>query len=168
MSLPGTLPAGLRIRTPVQLLDLMPTILDLAGVDRAPLLLQGDSLLPLIRAEAPDFWERRVLVSEEPTRFRKLSESEVSASAIFGPYHLIDSSKLDGERLFHLDEDGSEESPIEAPELLAFLNGRIHPYLLKLYAENQAIWRVMTADSPDIVYYDPEAQEQLRALGYIE
>ena len=40
-----------RIGDPVQLIDVMPTILELAEVDRADLLLQGDSLVGLIEGQ---------------------------------------------------------------------------------------------------------------------
>jgi arylsulfatase A-like enzyme len=43
---PGRLPAGVRIRTPVQLQDLYPTLLDLAGIESLP-----GSLVPVIRGE---------------------------------------------------------------------------------------------------------------------
>jgi arylsulfatase A-like enzyme len=55
MVFPGRFPSGRRIATPVQLLDLMPTILELAEVDRGPLLLQGDSLRSLIDGEQAFF-----------------------------------------------------------------------------------------------------------------
>ena len=37
-----------RIADVVQLVDVMPTVLELAGIDRSELLLQGDSLVSLI------------------------------------------------------------------------------------------------------------------------
>jgi arylsulfatase A-like enzyme len=43
---PGRLPPGVRIQTPVQLQDLYPTLLDLAGIDSLP-----GSLVPVIRGE---------------------------------------------------------------------------------------------------------------------
>ena len=50
--LPGARHAGERSGAPVELADLMPTILDVAGVD-APAGMQGESLLPLAAGEAP-------------------------------------------------------------------------------------------------------------------
>jgi uncharacterized sulfatase len=54
------LPAGLRMRTPVSHVDILPTFLDLAGVPQPPPVLDGASLLPIIRGgERP---EREVVV----------------------------------------------------------------------------------------------------------
>ena len=47
----GTITPGRRIVEPVQLIDVMPTVLDLAGIDTSELVLQGDSLVPLLRGE---------------------------------------------------------------------------------------------------------------------
>lgn len=49
--LPGDLPAGRRIEAPVQCIDIMPTLLDLAGAP-VPEGAQGRSLLPLIRSRS--------------------------------------------------------------------------------------------------------------------
>jgi arylsulfatase A-like enzyme len=48
---PKLLPAARRVAEPVQLIDVMPTVLDLLGL-RAPTLIQGQSLLPLARGQA--------------------------------------------------------------------------------------------------------------------
>jgi choline-sulfatase len=52
ISWPGQLPAARRIRPVVSLVDLVATIVDLAGADQ-DLPLDGDSLLPLINGRAP-------------------------------------------------------------------------------------------------------------------
>jgi arylsulfatase A-like enzyme len=44
---PGRLPEGVRIQTPVQLQDVYPTLLELAGIDSPP-----GSLVPVVRGEA--------------------------------------------------------------------------------------------------------------------
>ncbi len=48
----GVLPAGRRIRGPVRLIDLAPTLLAAAGIP-APAAWQGENLLPLLRGTAP-------------------------------------------------------------------------------------------------------------------
>ena len=50
MVYPEKIREGIRIAEPVELLDVMPTILDVAGIDTTELLLQGRSLLPLLDA----------------------------------------------------------------------------------------------------------------------
>lgn len=48
---PGLMPAGHRVADPVALIDVAPTVLDLAGV-LAPENIEGRSLLPIVRGEA--------------------------------------------------------------------------------------------------------------------
>jgi arylsulfatase A-like enzyme len=60
---PGVVPSGKRIDTPVSLIDLMPTLLDLVGLP-VPRGLQGTSLVPLLRDEP--FPAARVLYAEAP------------------------------------------------------------------------------------------------------
>ncbi len=52
VSWPGHLPEGTVVDEPVELVDVMPTILDAAGVPR-PTTVQGRSLLPLIAGDEP-------------------------------------------------------------------------------------------------------------------
>jgi len=52
LSWPGTLPAGARVADPVEMVDLYPTLLGLAGVD-APSGLHGMDLGPVVRGRAP-------------------------------------------------------------------------------------------------------------------
>jgi arylsulfatase A-like enzyme len=52
MVYPARIPKGMRVAEPVQLLDVLPTILDVAGIETTPLLLQGRSLLPLFEGRA--------------------------------------------------------------------------------------------------------------------
>ena len=59
-----------RIKEPVQLIDVMPTVLELAGVDRTDLLLQGVAGRAG-RRRGPGYWRDRVIVSEEPTAMLK-------------------------------------------------------------------------------------------------
>jgi arylsulfatase A-like enzyme len=67
---PGALPAGARVRATVETLDVMPTLLELSGIE-SPAGLQGRSLAPLLRAAGrpsfsagaarPAFSEKRAL-----------------------------------------------------------------------------------------------------------
>jgi len=63
----GPLPEGATIDAPVRLLDLLPTVLDVAGVE-VPRGLDGRSLLPLVRGEEDPAARPRPVVVE--TRFR--------------------------------------------------------------------------------------------------
>src|SRR5919106_358705 len=76
-----------RIEEPVQLIDVMPTILELAGVDAADLLLQGDSLVGLIEGREPERWRDRVVISEEPVVMHKQGPCRC-ASVIHRDWHV--------------------------------------------------------------------------------
>ncbi len=77
---PGRLPAGIRIRETVSLVDLLPTVLDLAGL--APLeRTQGRSLVPLMRGD-PN-WEKRPVILEQ-------LERDVNTNEFTGHIEMID------------------------------------------------------------------------------
>ena len=61
---PRRIQPGLVVDEIVQNVDIMPTILDLAGVDGGALLMQGNSLLPLMTGKAPTGWRRNLAYSE--------------------------------------------------------------------------------------------------------
>jgi arylsulfatase A-like enzyme len=61
---PGRIPAGLRVPTLVSLVDVSPTILDLAGIP-VPAAMEGKSLVPLLRAQ-PGTIPRDVVFGESP------------------------------------------------------------------------------------------------------
>ena len=52
---PGKVPAGVRVKGYTQHKDLVPTLLELAEIQRADLTFEGRSLLPLMRGELPSF-----------------------------------------------------------------------------------------------------------------
>ena len=52
MAAPGLIPAGRRVATPVQHIDLMPTILELAGISDRPPGMRGQSLVPLLTGQS--------------------------------------------------------------------------------------------------------------------
>jgi arylsulfatase A-like enzyme len=162
------LPAGRRVAEPVQLLDVVPTILELAGIERDALLLQGDSLLTLARGERSAFWSDRAAYSDEATVIHSLDEDEVSASLFRGNRHLLASKRVDAPLLFDIVEDPMESDPLGGFGLTRDLRGSVLPVMAEIRAANQRIWKALVHDSPRVVEYDPDAQEQLRALGYIE
>lgn len=59
---PGHIPAGVRIEETVSMIDVMPTVLDLAGLPK-PELMQGQSLAPLLYGTKG--WERRPVILEQ-------------------------------------------------------------------------------------------------------
>ncbi|MBW2149154.1 MAG: sulfatase [Deltaproteobacteria bacterium] len=103
-SFPGFMPEGKTISTRVQLIDVMPTILDIAGIE-APRDLAGKSLLRLIRGDkkAKRMFENRPSFSE--TAFR----SPYKATMIKGRYKVIWEEGTGRIHLFDLEQDPGGE-----------------------------------------------------------
>jgi arylsulfatase A-like enzyme len=176
---PKRFPEPKRIQEPVQMLDLLPTVLDLAGVDRTDLLLQGRSLLGLIDGQQPDNWRDRVVVTEEPTAMLK-SDPCACGSLHFRDWHLLSSSwmwprdalyaptlqaflttsvlAVDGSR-------GESQAWSFLPDLMVRLRQRA--ILTELREANMATWRKLTEGEGDERVIDPDTLERLRGLGYV-
>jgi len=164
---PTLLPPGVRRDEPTQLLDVTPTVLELAGIDPKRLPLQGDSLLPLARGEA---WPDRVAISEEVISYDRSRPERVRASLFFRQWHLL-WSRHEGERAvraFDYQADPQEERPLATAAWDPLLRRSLLSLLRDLKAANLEIWREMTRGAAEAVPLDPETQEQLRALGYID
>lgn len=153
------LPRGLRLKNPVGLVDLLPTLADFLGLS-LPAGVSGISLMPLIRDQRAE---------PEPTReiYTHLDlDGRKAESLIFGAWKLLCDPKSEGCRLFDLAADPHERVDVAAehPQVVADLRARLgrarrppHP---------------LAAAPPDV---DPEQlehwralREQLRALGYVE
>ncbi len=160
---PGQL-EGRRVRVPVQQVDLLPTLLEVAG--GGPVLGgEGDSLLPLVVPESPAVdantmrpFDRRLLVSTTDRFHRPF------ASLIRGRYKLIEPLRggdMPERQLFDWLADPEEEHDL-APErpLLAGVLAR----LLREELDLAALDRVEAVE----VELDEETRRRLRALGYIE
>lgn len=182
---PGRLPAGVRIAEPVSLIDLLPTVLDLA--DLPPLeRTQGRSLVPLMRGD-PD-WETRPVILEQVERDVRTDEFTGHIEMIDGRWGAsleiwperapgdppVQPARWEAKARFHVDGQ---------PRLLLYdlwddpfarqnVNER-HPELVEKYTrllEEQ--WRAHLAMA---ALYEPggnvelsaEQIETLRTLGYI-
>lgn len=163
-----------RIEDSVQLVDAMPTILELASVDSSDLLMQGDSLVTLIQGSDADRWQKRVTVSEEPM----LMDHEnpcACGSLFFGPW------QLHGSRIGW---PGRIKSTFVKSAVYRFRNDELRPvksYIPDLFARrlrqatisdlisaNMETWRKLTEGQEQDVYkMDPATLEKLRGLGYV-
>jgi arylsulfatase A-like enzyme len=162
MVYPKRLEPGRRVPEPVQILDVMPTILDIAGIDASGLLLQGRSLLPLSegRESGP-----RIVLSEEVTNFHGEEGPEVWASVFFRQWHVLRTSSLGAAVLFDLADDPREEDAgREAPELVE----SSEQLMRKMKETNVGIRLALMAGGAQGVQTSTEDQERLRALGYIQ
>ena len=149
-SFPGHWAAGERIETPVQLLDVAPTVLDLLRIP-IPKTFEGRSLLGLIRGEEA---EPRGIASE----IRNLS------SRVEYPWKLIEEQRgeITVRALFNLETDPFETRDVlkerrdVGERMSAGLNGEVQD------GANAFV------PSVDFEGVEPALREQLEALGYVE
>lgn len=156
MHAPGRLPAGKSVTQTVRLIDVMPTLLDLAGVD-APPELRGASMLDLIR-DRPG--ENRLAYSEYP-----------HSDIVYG--HAIQSEALklivpktneDSREIYDLARDPKELTPLKAfptgggldamAGTMESLRSTAEQHRSNLHTEEEA-------PSKDTI-------ERLRTMGYVD
>lgn len=183
---PGKIPKRLKVSQPVQLIDIMPTVLDFASIDKSGLLLEGDSLQPLLQATNPAFWNNRLCISEEVCQKHKDDKNEW-ASIFYKNWHIINSKELKDDlsklmkgldenllrnfftmRIFDYLKDKKEEHYLDNFLLSVFLKKRVERFIRKLQDNNMAIWKALTKNTERIIRYNPKETEQLRALGYLQ
>ena len=156
---PGWKLAGRRIAKPVRLLDVMPTLLDSAGID-PPDELDGVSLLPLIRNRGAEIVLPRYFVAETQLRFSDM------ASVYAGDWKYIENYKAhEGTSPRELQRMGRREDGRRTNELEA------NPDVAEVMAAYLEAWkrRHPTAGPTSLRQpISPEETEQLKALGYLE
>ncbi len=162
---PGV-PAGVKIEPTVQTIDLMPTILELAGVE-APEKMQGQSLVPLIRGDGG--WRDRPAITEklpEPVRGGDGVDLE-SYAIIVGQWKLIHNRQgPEGTPEFELYDHGAD--PLNLRDV-----ADDHPEVVERLAEQVRGWheRVLAARLPSDAELaegmSAEELERLRSLGYL-
>jgi hypothetical protein len=144
---PGV-PAGRRIGDVVGLVDLLPTVLDVVGLPPHPTA-QGRSFAPLWRGES---LPARTLYAEEHTWYLLV--------AAFAPPHKWIFSTAGGKtQAFDLLRD-----PDETRDLAETIGERGEPLL----AEFRSLCAANAREAPLTESLDPDVEEKLRALGYVE
>ncbi len=157
----GAIPANRRVAQPVSLVDIAPTILDLAGVG-AFAGQNGVSLTPLIEGDGAI--GRQIVFAEAPPSMINASIRQFGARSATHKCLIPEGQEVGS--CFDLVSDPSENSPM-APDfddqtralhdaLLAYRRGSAK-------AEDDPGTEII--DSHEI---DPKRQEKLRALGYVE
>jgi arylsulfatase A-like enzyme len=171
-----------KIAENVQLIDVVPTILELADISHDELLLQGESLLDLIEGQNMDFWRERVVVSQEPHAMIKEKPCPC-ASLIYRNWHLVASTwtwpggplvswfptaqaiaKL---RVFDFHEDPQEEGIFWSFLPNLYLRWLHYDAISSLMEIDGSIHSRLTADDTASRRLDPETLEHLRGLGYV-
>jgi len=169
---PGRVPGGLKVEEPVQLVDVMPTLLEMSGL-RAPEGVQGRSLQPLLRGAgatpASGAWSRRPIFAEKQPLSDTDHPNATEAYAIMeGKWKLIENVVRPPEKpefeLFDFYAD-----PLDQINLASG-----HPDVVAKMAKELAAWREWAkaarpkADSEATKGMSAEQLEQLRSLGYIK
>jgi len=151
IKLPGAGREGRRIADPVSILDVMPTVLDFAGIDHAGQ--QGVSLLPLIAGGSRDA-EPRALFAEHVRTLRQLRSIRV------GRFKLVVDLVSDQAALYDLETDPGEEHDVsgERPGLVAALRAGLDRHVEATLSTGQAPTHEM----------EPADVELLKELGYSE
>jgi arylsulfatase A-like enzyme len=165
---PAAVARGRVVDGPVQLIDVMPTLLDLAGV-RPPAGLQGRSLAPALRAGAgPVRLEPRPAISEKHARKGSSTEDVASTAIVSGRWKLIHNTERPaGTPEFELYDHSGD--PLDLTDVAPR-----HPEVVARLSREIAAWRAMAAaarlkpDSDAAATLGKEELEKLRALGYIQ
>ncbi len=155
MHLPGRIPAGVRVSTPVSLVDVAPTILELAGVDTRSLFSQGRSVANLWD-EGDRVDDARLVASEEL--------AEGGGAIAFGRFYFARDAAGRNVEGFDLAMDPNGVAPLD---LDAERKTQISDFLLAIRRQGASISGTL-ADRGDLVNADPDYVERLRALGYAE
>ena len=178
---PRALPAGQSLDQPVQLMDVMPTVLDLAKIDKSGLLLHGESLLPLLDNEPDPQEVVRLAVSEEFAT-RPIGEKGGWGSLMLGDWHLLSSRDLlspyrarswlpdlgFSTRVFNTKSDPKERNLWNTFMLDWMLKARLKNTLLELEETNKNVVVALEGLKKVNAEMDPEVEERLRALGYLK
>jgi len=172
---PGRVGKGLKIDEPAQLIDVMPTLLDLSGL-RAPEVAQGQSLKPLLvpgraggQPAAGGGWQKRPLIAEkQPMGGKDFPNASESYAIIDGNYKLIHNVARPPEKpefeLFEFYKDPLDQKNIAAanPEVV----GRLAKLLFG-FRQMAGKARLKT-DVEAVQSMSKEQLEHLRSLGYIK
>jgi arylsulfatase A-like enzyme len=149
-------PQGTRVKNNVQILDVMPTVLDAVGFDPDPVLFQGESLVPLARGVSLELFDTRLIYVE----------GGYPGETVFycGDYHILPEKNI----VFDLSGDPHERKYLNEFLLDFELKSRGRQLLEKYNRTYTALNEVMSPAGGDPLEVDPETLKQLRALGYIE
>lgn len=165
---PGGQFAGQRVSAPVQLIDLLPTLLDVIHVEK-PDSLAGISLLDIL-ASPPlqeSIKQHRVLFSEMSLPDMRRVAVQTGEYLAIANLDLQDSHNIPmrAEELYRISQDAvaAECIALEEPVMAGYLTQLAR--FIQLKAQRQGA----EVDAPDQIDFalDPETEIRLRALGYI-
>ena len=163
---PKLVPAGLRIDTPVSLVDIVPTVLALIGIP-PPTEIQGMSLVPLVHGKA--FPKGRTLFASTG---RESDGTRQIAAWVGSTKWIFPTTEPNVQKTYDLAADPYERHPLSNPALERVGAGHFFAYLA-LKNPRPAGAPVDPAPEsprptpPTTLPLDAERVEKLRALGYL-
>jgi arylsulfatase A-like enzyme len=158
---PQKVPAGLRIANRVELLDLSPTILDIAGVQAKNANYQGRSLKTLLsnpsqsRQSRPIFLQRRLYENEKYKGKPIVGEK---LAVLIDQWKYIEALKEKSVELYDLSSDPAELNDIS----------RDHPDKVRRFSLMIQDWRKKHGKEKYDQSMSKEDIEALKALGYVQ
>jgi arylsulfatase A-like enzyme len=158
---PGHVPAKGSAKEPVELVDVMPTLLDLMGISNDAGLAEGRSLAPAIRGDAPLDPDRPVFLYR-----RHFGNGTVDGVPVHGhqlgvrqgSWKLIHHSRGDAHELYDLEEDPGELRNLYPTR----------PKERQALEETLDDWRKGRSTSRPAGEISPDVKQALEALGYTE
>jgi arylsulfatase A-like enzyme len=163
MIYPRGLPQGARIVEPVQNIDVMPTILELAGIDASGLIIQGYSLFPLMNGQNMSFWRQRIVFSEDGSHKSDRYETQEWASVFMQDTHIMQGDGYKT-RVFNFTEDAQEKKGRRADIVV---ESQFKDIYRELQKNNLDVWKAVVKNESNAMPMDVETRRRLRALGYV-
>lgn len=153
--------AEIRVPTAVGLVDIAPTLIELAG-ERVPKGLQGRSLAATLGGEEPApgvyFAEVNVKMGRGQRRIEDPPPDMEKAAAYLWPYKLTQDAH--GLRVWQLNDTGEMEKPVRDIARLEDVRDRLLPFLEEFLGDQ---W-----DKPSHAALNEDELEELRSLGYLQ
>ena len=165
---PSMIPGNSRIKMPVQMIDLYPTILSLVGIENPIPYLEGRDLTSEVfladRDQPRDFLAESAMAGE--TRFAVIQGDHKYLTPVDLTFGEAIKLQRDSE-LFNLNEDPGETKELspENPIMLDHLKGVLTDSLQKIESRQSEAGKVGAGESKEL---STEEIERLRSLGYIQ
>ena len=173
---PGRVPKGVKVDEPVELIDIMPTLLDYAGLP-LPAGIQGQTLRPLLAtdgrgggvAAAGSEWKRRPVIAEKQPQGGAGHPLQTECYTIVdGNWKLIHNVARPPERpeyeLFDFYKDPLDQKNVasEHPDVVERLGKTLDAW------HHMALQAKLKPDSEETKGMTAEQLERLRSLGYVK
>jgi arylsulfatase A-like enzyme len=172
---PGRVPKGLKVDEPVELIDIMPTLLEYAGLP-PPQAIQGQSLRPLLPsgsagtgvAPAAGGWKRRPVIAELQPFGKEFPGAAESYAIMDGDWKLIHNVIRPPDKpefeLFDFYKDPLDQKNVadQHPDVVERLGKQLEGW------HRMATQARLKPDSEETKGMSAEQLERLRSLGYVK